>query len=507
MPLSRRSFLGLLGAGAVAGAAGCEYPRGTLGELIRSELPLPRPFQVPLPVPPVAQPARSDAGADYYELTQREATVEILPGVRTSIWGYEGRFPGPTIESRRGRRTVIRHRNELAVPVSVHLHGGHTAAEHDGYPTDLVLPAGEAGGAVQRPGWSFHEGAKEYEYPMEQRAAVLWYHDHRMDFTGPQVYRGLAGFHIVRDDEDEALPLPAGERDIPLMICDRAFAADGSLRYPARHEDGHHGVQQHYVEGVLGDVILVNGAPWPVLEVANTRYRFRLLNASNARHYQLALDPPPPGAAFVQVGSDGGLLDRPIGHDRLRIAPAERYDVVVDFSHYPLGSEVTLVNTIGRDGVANVMRFVVARRERDESTVPARLGEVEPLRRSAATRLRSFAFRRGAVDGGRGWTINGESFDPTRVDARPRLGDVEIWRFTTDFHHPVHLHLVPFQVLSRNGGAPLDRDAGWKDTVDLEVYDQVEVIMRFTGYRGRYVFHCHNLEHEDMAMMANFETS
>jgi hypothetical protein len=185
---------------------------------------------------------------------------------------------------------VVGHRNELAVPVSVHLHGGRTPPEHDGYPTDLLLPAGQAAGAAERAGWSFQEGAKEYAYPMEQRAATLWYHDHRMDFTGPQVYRGLAGFHIVRDDEGDALPLPAGDKDIPLMICDRAFAADGSLRYPARDPAGDEpGVQPHYMEGVLGDVILVNGAP--VLEVANTRYRFRLLNASNARHYRLALGP------------------------------------------------------------------------------------------------------------------------------------------------------------------------------------------------------------------------
>ncbi|MQA83702.1 MAG: multicopper oxidase domain-containing protein [Streptosporangiales bacterium] len=517
MSPSRRGFLGLLGAAGavgVAGLAGCGFPRGTLGEPLTSELPLPRPFRVPLPVPRVARPVRSDGDTDYYEITQRESEVEILPGVRTAVWGYDGLFPGPTIESRSGRRTVIRHRNELPVPVAVHLHGGHTPPEHDGYPTDLVLPVGDAArsgyaGHAGRAGWSFHRGAKEYAYPLEQRAATLWYHDHRMDFTGPQMYRGLAGFHIVRDDEDDALPLPKGDKDIPLMICDRAFAADGSLRYPAldpslRDEPG---VRAAYMEGVLGDVVLVNGAPWPVLEVANTRYRFRLLNASNARHYQLALDPgPPEGASFLQVGSDGGLLPAPVEHTALRIAPAERYDVVVDFSGYPVGSEINLVNTLGSGGVGRVMRFRVARRERDEASVPGRLSEYEPLRRSQAARVREFRFRRGTVHGMKGWTINGKAFDPTRMDARPSLGDVEIWRFTTDFHHPIHLHLVNFQVLSRNGGGPRESDAGWKDTVDLEVYDEVEVITRFTGYRGRYVLHCHNLEHEDMAMMANFET-
>lgn len=503
MRLSRRSVLGLLGAGAVAGLTGCDYPRGTLGEVLQSQLPRPRPYRVPLPVPPVARPVRGDGGTDYYQLTQREAEVELIPGVRTRIWGYDGVFPGPTIESRSGRRTVVRHRNELPVPVAVHLHGGHTPPEHDGYATDLLLPAGTASEGMDRPGWSFEEGEKEYVYPLEQRAATLWYHDHRMDFTGPQVYRGLAGLHIVRDDTDDALPLPKGDKEIPLLICDRAFAEDGSLHYPAAHgPEQHHGVQRSYLEGVLGDVILVNGAPWPVLEVANTRYRFRLLNASNARHYELALHP---GGELVQVGSDGGLLTAPVRHAVLRIAPAERYDVVVDFSGYPVGSEVTLVNRIGRGTTGRVMRFRVTRRERDDSAVPARLGEVEPLERSQAVRTREFAFQRGAVNGVRGWTINGKAFDPLRMDARPRLGDVEIWRFTTDFHHPVHLHLVPFQVLTRKGRRP-EPDPGWKDTVDLRTYDGVEVITRFTGYRGRYMFHCHNLEHEDMAMMANFET-
>lgn len=462
MSLPRRRFLGLLGAAGAAGAAGlagCSFPAGTLGELLTSELPLPRPFRVPLPIPPVARPTRTDGETDYYEITQRESRVEILPGMRTAVWGYDGLFPGPTIESRRGRRTVIRHRNELPVPVAVHLHGGHTPPEHDGYPTDLVLPPGSSrsewlghAGDAGRAGWSFHREAKEYVYPLEQRAATLWYHDHRMDFTGPQVYRGLAGFHIVRDDEDDALPLPKGDKDIPLMICDRAFAADGALRYPAldpslREEPG---VRSAYMEGLLGDVILVNGAPWPVLEVSNTRYRFRILNAANARHFRLALDPAPPeGASFVQVGSDGGLLGAPVEHGDVRIAPAERYDLVIDFSRYPIGSEITLVNTLGSGGLGRVMRFRVARRERDESTVPARLGDVEPLHRSQAKRVREFAFRRGIVHGTRGWTINGRAFDPTRMDARPQLGDVEIWRFTTDFHHPIHLHLVNFQVLSQ----------------------------------------------------------
>jgi spore coat protein A len=496
VPLPRRRFLGLLGAaGAAAGLAGCGTE--TIGELLTSKLPLPQPFQVPLPVPPIARPERSDGDTDYYEITQRESEMEILPGVRTTIWGYDGRFPGPTLESRSGRRTVVRHRNELTVPVSVHLHGGRTPPEHDGHPTDLVLP----------------DDHQDYVYPLRQRAAPLWYHDHRMEFTGAQIYRGLAGFHLVRDDEDDALPLPKGDKDIPLMICDRAFNEDGSLWYPALDPSLQDtpGVEHAYMEGVLGDVILVNGSPWPVLEVTNTRYRFRVLNASNARNYKLTLRPAPlDGAVFVQVGSDGGLLAAPVEHAALQIAPAERYDVVIDFSRYPLDSEITLVNTLAGGAQGQVMRFRITRRERDDSTIPGRLSEFERLRPSQAKLLREFSFQRGT---GRPrdpivhtWTVNDHAFDPTRMEARPRLGDVEIWRFTSDFHHPIHLHLAHFQVLSRHGERPRAQDAGWKDTVDLDAHDQVEVITRFTGYRGRYVFHCHNLEHEDMAMMANFET-
>ncbi len=491
--ITRRGLLGMLGGGAAAaGLAGCGvdlrglYGRGTTGELLHSAMPLPEPFRVPLPVPPVRRPADG-----RIEITQRVAEARILPGLPTPVFGYDGIFPGPTVETRRGSPVVVAHRNELPVPTVVHLHGGHTPAEHDGWPTDLVAPGTE----------------REYAYPTDQRAATLWYHDHRMDFTGPQVYRGLAGMHVVRDDEEDALGLPAGEREIPLLICDRAFEADGSFRYPSLDPTlrGVPGVEPEWMEGVLGDVVLVNGAPWPVHEVDAARYRLRMLNASNARRYRLALAP---GGEFVQIGSDGGLLAAPVRHQAVTIAPAERFDVVVDFSRYPVGSEVTLVNELGRGGTGQVMRFRVVRPARDDSRVPHRLSTVERLDPAMATVHREWRFRRGEVHGHQGWTINGLPFDPSRIDARPRLGDVELWRLSTDVHHPVHVHLDPFQVVSRGGhggGGPYD--AGWKDTIDLRPAEVAEVAVRFTGYRGRYLLHCHNLEHEDMAMMATFATT
>jgi spore coat protein A, manganese oxidase len=210
-------------------------------------------------------------------------------------------------------------------------------------------------------------GSRHFEedvYPLEQRAATLWYHDHRMDFTGPQVWRGLAGFHIIRDDEEDALPLPKGEKDIPLMICDRSFDVDGSFLYPSLDSSlqGIPGVEDDYMDGVLGDTILVNGAPWPVLEVSATKYRFRIINASNARRYELVLEPGN-HVPFVQVGSDSGLLGAPILHRTIRIAQAERFDVVVDFSRYDVGTEVTLRNRMGEGEIASVMRFRVTRKE------------------------------------------------------------------------------------------------------------------------------------------------
>ncbi len=509
--MSRRRFLGVLGAttglAATAGVAGCgiNLRGGQTAELTRSQLPPPKPFTVPLPMPPVKKPVRTDTTTDYYEIVQRHAEAEILPGTRTPIFGYDGIFPGPTIESRSGRRTVVRHVNELRVPTVVHLHGGRTPPDSDGYPTDLVLPDGPGARKefVDYPGGLVETGHRDYVYPLKQRASILWYHDHRMDFSGPQVYRGLAGFHLVRDDEEAALPLPRGQRDIPLMIVDRAFTADGAFRYPSRDPSLRHppGVTGNYMEGVLGDVILVNGAPWPVLEVDTARYRLRILNASNARRYRLALDPPPAGASapFTQIGSDGGLLARPVRHQAIDVAPAERFDVVVDFSGTRVGDQITLVNRLGTGSTARVMRFRVTRTIRDDdSQVTDRLAEIEPLDPDRATVHRNWTFTRGDVHGKPGWVINGKPFDPNRMDARPRLGEVEVWRFYTDLHHPVHIHLSPFQVLSRGTGPPGPYDHGWKDVIDLRPTEAAEVAVRFTGYHGRYLLHCHNLEHEDI---------
>lgn len=539
--LSRRAVIA--GTGAMILAAGIGGPhllglRGasSTGTPLRSNLVLPPKFRRPLQVPELLPAVRTTADADFYHVTQRVAQQEIIPGFSTEIWGYQGTLPGPTIVSSTGRRTVITHRNELPVPAAVHLHGAKTPPQHDGYPIDVIYPqdwqedaAGHAGdhdGVDQHAGsdHSTDPGAHQdhfatadttrvertYEYPMDQRASTLWYHDHRMDFTGPSVWRGLAGFHLVTDEEEAALRLPDGDRDLPLAIMDRAFDADGALLYPALDPDliAPPGVHHPYEAGVLGDVVLVNGTPWPYCEVTGDLHRLRFLNASNARRYRLRLDPPPPagdGPPFVQIGSDGGLLAHPIGHEHLDLASAERQDVLVDFSRYPEGTRVRLRNDFGRGSTAEVMEFRVTLRVPSVMPIPARLSTIERLEVSDAVIERDMVFQSDSIDGMHGWTINGQAFHPEHIHAAPELGSTEIWNLYADFHHPIHLHLVPFQVLGRGTGGPGPFDHGWKDTLDLRPAERARIIVRFDGYRGRYVFHCHNLEHEDMMMMGNFE--
>lgn len=509
--LDRRTFLGATLLGGTAALTGCARQTG---ELVRSGLELPQPYQVPLPIPQ-ALPITLDAGSALSTIVQREVDLEILPGTRTRALTYNGSFPGPLVVSRSGTPLVVEHRNRTGVPTSTHLHGGHTPPASDGWPMDLVRPG----------------QAKKYTYPMGQRAATLWYHDHAMDRTGEHVYRGLAGMHLIRDDEEEALELPHGDRELPLMIVDRSFDADGQFAYPAHPADpdalghaAHHQpppagpdlpphkvIDRDFVEGVLGDVMLVNGAPWPVHEVDAARYRLRVLNACNARRLELACDPAPPGGApFTQVGSDGGLLTRAQNVESLPLAGAERADVIIDFSRWPVGTHVDLINHLGQGRQRQVMRFVITRSAADDSTpldrLPAQLSEIEPLT-APDQPDRTWRFTRGTFQGRPGWVINGRTFDPNHMHASVPLDRVERWRLQSDSYHPVHIHLDPFQVLGRaNRRQPLVADAGWKDTVSLAPGEIVDIAVRFTHYTGKYLLHCHNLEHEDFMMMAAFKT-
>ncbi len=482
-------------------------------QMLGSQLALPAQFRSPLPIPVQLQPSRQSGDTDYYTIVQSAATAEIIPGKKTPIWGYNGTFPGPTIVQRPGRQVVVTHHNALPVPTVVHLHGGTTPHDSDGYPTDFVLPAASYGPfpvmpamngmpAMTDPDAVMTRLTRDYVYPSQPRAATLWYHDHRMDFTGASVYRGLAGFHIAQDSAEQALPLPRGARDLPLMIADRAFAADGTFLYPSLDPTLRSiaGVDKSSMNGVMGDVILVNGAPWPVLNVDTARYQFRILNASNARTYQLALQTSSGTGGFTQIGTDHGLLAAPLALDTITIAPAQRFDVVIDFSRRKVGDQVTLVDQLGSGSTAAIMRFTVSKNVTDTSSVPATLSPKSAITPTSGMRRRTMKFHKGAND----WTINGQVFDPTVSQADVPAGSTEVWTITSDFHHPFHIHNATMQVLTRDKQAPGPDDQGWKDTVFVNLAEQVELAIRFSNDKGRYVFHCHNLEHEDMGMMANF---
>ncbi|NYI66898.1 multicopper oxidase family protein [Spelaeicoccus albus] len=522
MTPSRRDVLkgSALAAGSLilpTSLAGCGWPvnqsQSSAGAVLSSTARLPDPFTSTLPIPPVLKPSKSDEDGDHYEITQRSARAHILPGPSTPIWGYNGIFPGPTIHARRGRPVLIHQRNQLRVPTVVHLHGGRTPPESDGYPTDYVLPTGGwPASDLHHPG-RVHHGSFTYEYPLDQRAATLWYHDHRMDFTGPSVWRGLAGFFLIGDGVEDELPLPRGDRDIPLMIVDRSFAKDSAMHYPSVDPSLRHtpGVTDDFMSGVLGDCILVNGAAWPTLNVSNTRYRFRFLNASNARRYKLALDPKPDdGPSFVQVGSGQGLLRSPHELDAIDIAQAERFDVIVDFSAYKVGQSITLRNEHGSGNTGLVMRFTVTESANDTTRIPAKLSDLEPVPDTNIAAHRTFVFARGGAkaDDRVLWTVNGKKFDPARIDARVRRGTTEKWTIRAqNVPHPFHIHEDGFQIVTSNNNSdrPGPYDAGLKDVVNLDNGATGELLIHFSGYPGKYVFHCHNLEHEDMMMMANFE--
>jgi spore coat protein A, manganese oxidase len=457
------------------------------------------PFQVPLPIAPVLTPTSStgkkggSTGTDFYTITQQPADVQIIPGgPPTRIWGYNGLYPGPTIRAKRGRPVVVRQINNLPDPVVVHLHGAHTPPASDGFPIDFIQPG----------------TYRDYTYPNDdERGATYWYHDHAMDITAHHVYAGLAGFYILEDDAEATLPLPKPPYDIPLVFQDRSFYPDGSLYYDSFDSNG-----------FLGDHFLVNGAITPVLQVSRRKYRFRLLNGSNSRVYVFGLDN---GRPLTQIASDGGLLGAPVQRDTIAMAPAERTEVVIDFAAYPVGTRVVLMNYLEQDtgkyaDVLNlgpgrpVMAFDVAynlgRRETDTSSVPGVLRPVQRLSEADATVHRRFEF--GRSNGA--WVINGQLFDPERVDFRPRLGDIEVWELVNGsggWVHPVHLHDLQWQILDRNGSPPAAHEAGFKDVFFLGANESVRVIGHFTGENnvGRYQFHCHNVEHEDMRMMSRWD--
>jgi spore coat protein A len=410
----------------------------------------------------------------------------------TIVWGYNGLYPGPTIRATKGHPVVVRqinqwpdHKNHDGMHSSmaaVHLHGAYVAPQDDGHPREGIMPG----------------KFRDYHYPNRQRATTLFYHDHSHGQTGMHVYYGLAGAYLIDDPEEIILNLPRGAYDLPLMIQDRLFNADGSFHYSLNAETRE--------TGVIGDTILVNGVVQPYLRVAARKYRFRLINASNARMYEMQLSSKQP---LIQIGTDGGLLPKPAEKMMVLLAPAERVDVVIDFGRYPVGSQIVLRNCEScSNPTADIMRFDVDRTAIDNSDVPDCLAEWEELPVNRQVPARQFILNRQSSPTGTTWVINGKTFDVENAPlAQVKLGAVERWEFVnpTNHHHPVHIHLVQFQILELNGQPQDPSKHGWKDVVVVPPDGKVTVAARFDGYTGRYLFHCHNLEHEDLGMMADFE--
>jgi len=483
------------------------------------------PFVDALPIPRVLAPAGrrphpTIAGREisHYRVEMREATIRVHRDVPpTRMWTYEGAMPGPTIEARSGEPISIEWVNALPerhlLPIDhtlhgagadladaravVHVHGARVPPESDGYPEQWIAP----GGSIVA------------QYPNEQDAAMLWYHDHAMGLERLNQYAGLLGSFIVRDAAEDALDLPRGDREIPLVLCDRLFFADGQLHYPVSEDP-----RAPWVEDVFGDAPLVNGKLRPYVEVQPGAYRLRVVNASNARIYALEMSD---GRTIHQIGTDQGLLASPVACDRVTLAPAERADIVVDFSD-AAGSALVL-----RSGAIPLLQFRVARAAAaPRRALPRRLRTIAPLSPEGAVTTRTLtldAYHDPAHDrmlmllGGKYW------HDP--VTERPVLGTIEIWQFVnrTEDTHPIHLHLVRFQILDRqvfdvdeyntsgkmipigDRVRPEPGEAGWKDTVRVEPGMITRIIARFDGYVGRYVWHCHLLEHAANEMMRPFD--
>jgi spore coat protein A len=482
-------------------------------------------FVDPLPVPRALKPLGTrphphdrHQQIPFYRALMTEAAVTVHRDVPlTRAWTYEASFPGPTIEARSGQPILIEWINALplthflpvdhtlsgagrdrpAVRAIVHLHGGKVPPESNGYPEDWITPG----------------KSLTCLYPNQQDAATLWYHDRAMGIAYLNEYAGLMGVYLVRDDHEAALGLPGGAYELPLVLCDRWFGQDGQLRHSVSKDP-----EAPWVSETACDAHLVNGKLFPYLDVEPRRYRLRILNASSSRSYQLSFAPT---VAAHQIGSDQGLLAAPLAVTALPLAPAERADVVVDFSD-AAGKNVLLTSQ-----ALGLMQFrVAAGRAAREPALPRKLRDVPAPRPAAAAVTRTL-------------TLN-ESGDPLRpralmlldghrwqdpVTERPRLGTAEIWNLVnlTGETHPIHLDLVRFRVLDRQAfdagqlrasgklvlrGQPVPPapgEAGWKDTVRAEPAMVTRILIQFDGYPGRYVWQCGVLEHAANEMMRPFE--
>ena len=526
MPLTRREFLrkgGLVGATLV-----------TLGAQRVAQVVQAPPaldpntlarFVDPLPIPPIARatgyrrsPTDPGRKVPLYRIEMRQFAAKLHRDLKpTRQWGYDASVPGPTIETRSGEGLLIEWVNDLPsrhfLPIDhnlhgaepgipevravVHVHGAKTPPDSDGYPEDWIVPG---------------QSSLSY-YPNNQDATTLWYHDHAVGINRLNIFAGLLGAFIVRDQVEAGFNLPGGKYDIPLIIYDRMFDRNSQLYYPVSPNPA-----APWITEFFGDTMLVNGKIFPYLEVEPRKYRFRLLNGANGRFFHLSLANR---KAFHQIGSDGGLLPAPVELNNLMLAPVERVDLVVDFAGHG-GESITL-----KSDTFDLMQFqVLPGKTVDTSTLPAKLRPIPRIAESDSvkTRLLTLMEQDDLVGNAMVMLLNGTRWSMP-ITEKPVINTVEIWSLInlTDDTHPIHLHLVRFQILDRRrfdvfayktsrtlrytGPAipPEPGEAGWKDTVRANAGVVTRIIMRFEGYTGRYVWHCHLLEHEDNEMMRPFQ--
>jgi FtsP/CotA-like multicopper oxidase with cupredoxin domain len=482
--LGRRRFLHVAAAGAAALAS------GGIAALSSCDNPATGPDNGDSLRSPLAMPATLSASAAALVAAPGTARVTALQS--SPAWLFNGLLPGPTMLARQGDQAHIHLLNQLPEPTIVHWHGVLVPAQADGHPRYAIDPG----------------ASLDYDFPIVQRAGTFWYHPHAHHLTAGQIHRGLAGFFIIGDEEEDALRLPSGPREILLLLQDRPSDAAAAFGYAPTTAD--------LRSGMLRDVPYGNGTRLPTLQVSRQRYRFRVLNASHARVYRLGLDN---GAGLSVIGNDGGLLPSGVEVESVFLGGGERIDFLIDFAAFPAGSRLMLKSlpwslpSAADDRYPQGMEMnlleLVCRGSNggaEDPPLPSTLSNVPRLSPSGAAE-REFVFR--STDQGDMHQINGRTFDMNRVDEQIPLGQVERWRFFNDsaLPHPVHLHGTHFQVESRSGGRNLvlPYEGGWKDTVLVMPLETVSVLVRFDRYRGIFPLHCHNLQHEDMGMMLNVE--
>ncbi len=520
--LSRRDFIRLMGLGAGAAALNACQPILNLPAAPTSTLIPPTLAVTTAPRPPLEFTLRADKGE-----------ASILSGTKTRVWQYHptvtggdenaiqtlpGTYLGPIIHAWRGQTLRVHLENALPEPTIVHWHGLRIPEEADGHPR-LAIDTGQT---------------YDYEFTIVNRAGTYWFHPHPHMRTGAQAYFGMAGLLIIHDDEEQAAGLPSGAFDLPLVIQDRVFDADNQLLYNASMMDA--------MQGFLGDTVLVNGQANFRLPVAAQPHRLRLLNGSNARIYKLAFSD---GSPLTVIGSDGGLLQTPVTREYVALAPAERVELWVDFSRYKQGETVKLISQefvsstegmmgggMGMGGLPqgiplNLAEFSIEQEATDSPALPPALSNPNFDHPEDSSAARRFEFAMQGMIG----TINGLQFDMENVtdNETVKAGALETWEFANipgrgmgmmgnmAQPHPVHMHGVQFQVLSRKVDSAYQSmadtlsagfvDDGWKDTVLTLPGMTVQVLVRFSEYTGLYMYHCHNLEHEDNGMMRNFRVA